>query len=458
MKYSFVAIIYLIFFHLNGNSQTYWIPKKAFYEFLYTSSGTFPHVHFNFEEPFLPISKKNNVRIFGGIAKNKNGLFFTVYGTGQVYKATAIRGKEMAITRIDSTIFWGNTFASYDFSYNDTLYSFGGYGFWKNNGQLRYFIEGGEWQIAKLNQEHVLNSLYCHIDTKTGKLYYVQVPFESETDEKEVNIFSVFQLDLTNKQNKFLGEINLPFDIKNCKWHLNSISLNGIITYSDDGHWYLLQPNENKVYKLTQKRVIDFLNGSARYRFDALFDIGDRIYRYSNEEDSVRSIAISLNDFEIQQSSMYRPHKNTQYVLFYIFSGISILLMVLAFYVLKKRNKKRNYPKIEENHIAEIENSLDTIGFTELEKFIIDNMLTKSKANITMNVDDLNRILGVGKKTVEIQKKTRREILNRINNKYKKLYSQDTDLIESIRSDHDKRYFNYLINPENIKIVERDSK
>lgn len=50
-------------------------------------------------------------------------------------------------------------------------------------------------------------------------------------------------------------------------------------------------------------------------------------------------------------------------------------------------------------------------------------MLTKSKANITMNVDDLNRILGVGKKTVEIQKKTRREILNRINNKYKKLYS-----------------------------------
>lgn len=75
MKYSFVAIIFLIFFHLNGNSQTYWIPKKAFYEFLYKSSGTFPHVHFNFEEPFLPISKKNNVRIFGGIAKNKNGLF-----------------------------------------------------------------------------------------------------------------------------------------------------------------------------------------------------------------------------------------------------------------------------------------------------------------------------------------------------------------------------------------------
>ncbi len=147
--------------------------------------------------------------------------------------------------------------------------------------------------------------------------------------------------------------------------------------------------------------------------------------------------------------------RNSKYDIIYVFSGISILLFFLTLYLFKKRVK--NY-KTEENHTAEIENSLQTVDFTELEKLIIDNILTKSKSNATMKVEDLNKILGLGKKTLAIQKKTRSEILNRINHKYKNLYFQETDLIESIRSNHDKRFYNYLINSKNIEIFERGNK
>lgn len=455
MKHAFIAIIHLLFFQQIGNSQTFWIPKKSLYDFLYKSPETFPHLHFNNEEIFVPTSKKNNKRIIGSIAKNKNGLFIIVFGTGQVYKATAITEKEMAITRMDSTIFWGNNFSSHDFSYNDTLFSFGGYGFWNLNGQLRYFQEGGEWQIFKLNDEHVLNSGFCQLDSKNGKLYYIQLPFNAEAEEKEVKIFSVFQLDLKTKKNKFLGEINLPFNIESAKWNFYSPSLNGIILYSDNGFWYLLQLNQNKVFKLKQKSKIDWINNSAKISRDLMFEVNDSLYMYTNTEDLIRSIDISMNDFEIQRFSIYKAPRNSKYDIIYVFSGISILLFFLTLYLFKKRVK--NY-KTEENHTAEIENSLETVDFTELEKLIIDNILTKSKSNATMKVEDLNKILGLGKKTLAIQKKTRSEILNRINHKYKNLYFQETDLIESIRSNHDKRFYNYLINSKNIEIFERGNK
>lgn len=71
------------------------------------------------------------------LIKNRKGLYLLPDGTGRVYKVEG-EGKNLKIIRQDSTLFFGYNFGFFPFSYNDTLYSFGGYGFWRFNGHSEH--------------------------------------------------------------------------------------------------------------------------------------------------------------------------------------------------------------------------------------------------------------------------------------------------------------------------------
>ena len=71
------------------------------------------------------------------------------------------------------------------------------------------------------------------------------------------------------------------------------------------------------------------------------------------------------------------------------------------------------------------------------------------------SVEELNTILGISKKPLEYQKRIRTETITQINSKFKELYNQESDFIERTRGEEDKRFFNYIIGKENIKIVEK---
>jgi hypothetical protein len=60
-------------------------------------------------------------------------------------------------------------------------------------------------------------------------------------------------------------------------------------------------------------------------------------------------------------------------------------------------------------------------------------------------------VLGLTKKSLEIQKKIRTETLNRINHRFKMKFETDEDLIERIRSEEDRRFYRYIIREENGK-------
>jgi hypothetical protein len=66
-------------------------------------------------------------------------------------------------------------------------------------------------------------------------------------------------------------------------------------------------------------------------------------------------------------------------------------------------------------------------------------------------VEDINAMLGIGKKTIEVQKKIRTEAISRINHKFKVLTGEDLLLVERIRSEEDRRYQKYMIRSENME-------
>jgi hypothetical protein len=90
--------------------------------------------------------------------------------------------------------------------------------------------------------------------------------------------------------------------------------------------------------------------------------------------------------------------------------------------------------------------------FNEIERKIISNLIEKSNNNSYFNVEEFNSYLGIKKKTIEIQKRVRTEAINRINHKFNVNFNKETVFIERVRTNEDRRYFNYMINKENANI------
>ncbi len=92
------------------------------------------------------------------------------------------------------------------------------------------------------------------------------------------------------------------------------------------------------------------------------------------------------------------------------------------------------------------------IDFNEQEKNLINFLIEKSNINTLVSVEELNFSLGISKKTLEIQKRTRTETIHRINHKFRLKYDIDKDFIDRVRAEEDKRYYNYIINKENANL------
>ena len=84
------------------------------------------------------------------LIKQGKDIYIFINGSGRLYKAIfGVNG--LKFIRLDSTINFGYNIGSFGFSYNNRIYSLGGYGYWRMNGQLRVFNEKAkQWDIVKL--------------------------------------------------------------------------------------------------------------------------------------------------------------------------------------------------------------------------------------------------------------------------------------------------------------------
>ena len=149
-----------------------------------------------------------------------------------------------------------------------------------------------------------------------------------------------------------------------------------------------------------------------------------------------------MNDFKKESYPLYEPieksHFNQKLVLTIIFI-ISALLYLFKFR--KKSELKKSNDK-----------NTDEIFFNEIERQIIKAIIEKTNKNSSLSVEEANAILGLGKKTIEVQKKLRTEAILRINQKFKIIFNIENIFIERLRQEDDRRYFRYYINSENVAI------
>jgi hypothetical protein len=95
------------------------------------------------------------------------------------------------------------------------------------------------------------------------------------------------------------------------------------------------------------------------------------------------------------------------------------------------------------------------VSFNQTELALIELLIEKSIGATTATISDINYVLGIKDKNIGMQKKVRSDVINGINDKFKYVNSQDVQLVMSVRSETDKRYFEYFIAKEQLKEVQK---
>ncbi|MEN9446243.1 MAG: hypothetical protein RL728_755 [Bacteroidota bacterium] len=385
------------------------------------------------------------------LIKGEKNLYINIDGTGRIYQITHKINDSLLIRRLDSTFFFGYNNNAYTFSYNDTIMSLGGFGYWRFNGQLRYYsFKNREWDILPLNQEVPISKECIYLDRTANEIYFLQMPYADPAISKEYKQQYVYKLDLINKKNILLGEISpevyskFPIGVQYLSVELPSLGGELIVLNGRD--IYLYDFKNNEVFKLINTAIEKTIfSSSAGTYIDLAFEQNAKLF-YSKSNDpshQLDSIPISIKDFTKQDYPLYTPVNKYSN----LYSGIGVALFALfIFLIYRKWRKHKNQNIIEQEYVFSDGKEND---FKPNELDLIEKIYQISLEGKSFSVDDVNQILGLSKKSLEIQKKIRTETINRINLKFRNKFSTDEDLIIRLRTEEDRRFYRYIIKENN---------
>lgn len=447
-----LTIVFLILLNI-GYSQDYPFYKNGLINRLFEENNT-EKVIKNNDKTFQLIkldAPLNNYVQF--IVRNKTGSYILVDGTGRVYKATSKSNDTLYYNRIDSTHFYGYNSGAINFTYHDTIFSFGGFGYWRPNGQLRYYSEKyHEWDILPLNEEIPTSNVLYYYDTANSEIYHLQVAITNFATNKSTEGYHIYKLNLKSRTNEKIGSINskfiAQFPTKATYSFVQIPSLKAVLVNFDSNNQYLFDFINNKAYRLTSPVIQKAFFGNSKgvYAINT-FEINNWLYYTSSNDPSMQidSVKISMDDFEPMNTGFYEPVRNNK--IFYQV-GIIIALVVGATIFIRRRRKKKQELSAKEDNITE---SSDPSSFKSIELDLIEKIYNRSLEGKSYSVEDINAALGVSKKSLEIQKKIRTETINRINHRFKIIFNSEDELIERIRLEEDRRFYKYIISEENGK-------
>ncbi|MEY4931248.1 MAG: hypothetical protein RI909_1972, partial [Bacteroidota bacterium] len=413
-------------------------------------SGGFGHAG-NVIIPDLPYPVKNEP--FVKFVHNKHGVFMSLDATGRIYQVKD-NEPDLDLIRKDSTIFFGYNFGAYFFTHNDTLFSYGGYGYWNINGHLRYFnYDQAEWELMPLSKEITGRkgdadfSYNSWFDQSKGSLYVLKSTSHPD---------SVYVLDMRKKEWSTVGKRVHSQDLSyfiSSPW--------GLICMKSDTEsspqYLLLDFYNNSISTLngikTAELTASIYPNFKAYIKDSTLSISKRF-----EPTEVVNIRLSKTDFEPTGEKIYEPlpiPSNTNTLVKFAMLNWYVIVALggvfIAGVLLGKRSNRRIIPSSKPFSNS----SGNTRIFDSKEMDLVKLILSKSKLNQTASIDEINRILGISEKSPDMQKKHRSDIINSINNKYRLVSGDAENLLTSKRSVPDKRSFEYLIKSDKINEIEK---
>jgi len=415
------------------------------------------------------------------IAKEKKNTFFMLAGTHRVYKINPA-DPFLPLVRIDSSDFYGDNFNCMGFMHRDTLYQYGGYGFWENRDFFTRFIPvSSDWEFIQGGDglENLLTLTY--LDRPNNTFYsfghYVQNTFKNFNPEFRD---SIYQYNLLSKKWKNLGRINPahPKTIGNL--------INGGFFETPWGICVRYQPQNFLIVDFIHNRVIPFkktalesLEGARRINqrkvpdntpFDNFIYLNDSLFFINNKDQSLSVIGIKMDSAMLDFAAathLYEPigsisssflNLSSSPKKYLTVSAIAIVLTGLIFFINKNYRRKKILIDQHPLHSPEPidpEEALMAfwVSIPEVEKEFLKELVQYSIQGMKMPASAVNKLLGVSHKESEIQKARRSQAISHINEHFSVNVKIPGLLISRERDSSDKRAFVYFIPDELVKII-----
>jgi len=356
-----------------------------------------------------------------------DSILFTVAGTGKVYQFN--QAKKL-LTRLDKTYSKGYNFNAPQFVRNDTLYNFGGYGFWSYSRVLTYYDQTNqEWQNIRTEN-------FGPESFSEGYQGYAKQndTFYSGASEIELGL-KIF--------NRVVSDRLYAFDFKSLKWtelgEINSLlPFKSVrIVYWDGAHFIQMLPD--KMYIIDPiKNEVSVVANPKYFHLKSFYTVGDSIFSYlENQKTQVR-----LSKKALLKEAKYigKFYEDVNYTLYgYLIVGIALLCFGAVVYFRFKKPQQHSTTIVKNGH-----------HFGLLEHMLLKKLIeaeADGQATKFISVLQINEILKLETKTPENQRRIRTKFLNNLNMKLL-LYFQVQDAIERFQFEEDKRLTFYRLKDE----------
>ena len=374
----------------------------------------------------IDLNSINDYKFFIG---SKNDLYIVQKSGGLVFKS--INNK---IKRIDKSYDHDMTNFSDVFIKNDTIFKFGGYGYWGARNFFTFFCKKTlEWEYYKTNQSIVPNGIFDFNSSLIDNHYYISngrsVDINNRLNDKIINK-EIWRFDFLSKTWINLGTSNIPkFNLFH-NTSLGAIITNDYISKSGNSKEFFFvdfKDNNNSVYNNSSNLVLDF---------NLSFIENDTIYNIEKDllvKTSLNSI-INQNNL-IEKSPIYLNTAS-------LFQGLTstglIILLILVSFVIFLKYKRNQMPIITELGLRYkgISYSLDNN-----EKKILSTIINMEEVSSKKIYD----IIKDEKLSYPQNNKKKKDIIDKINSKIFKILNIKNFII-SKKSVLDQRAIVYFTN------------
>ena len=349
----------------------------------------------------------------------------TFYNRGGFYYLFQLKG-DSAI-RLDRSSYHGANFNSYFFSWQNTIYLLGGYGFFTTHNNLISFNKNKrEWN--KINTGGNGPEFIHGINYRNNNQIYSFNNFKAGNNvSKDVLDSSLYVLDLTTMvwQKHKMPDVDLIVIS-------NVVKTADYFWYQNDHLTILLNKKEIKFEIIENEK----LNLTRNNNFISLKD-NSLLFEESNPIKSYRKITqLNLDSVWLvyikSSSALYKPNQNTTIQpsngISPLWFLISIIPLILIFFLYRRK------AKVTANKINPIE--LGQIQDNQLEIVVLK--ITKLNKGI-LNMEELDNLLDITHLEAESRKLRRFRRLSELN-------QLQPGFIIRIKDEEDKRRFLYQIN------------
>ncbi|MFC5408128.1 hypothetical protein ACFPMF_02315 [Larkinella bovis] len=388
-----------------------------------------------------------------GFGKSPQQRYLTIDCTGQVYQFDF---RNRTLERLDHTFFRGFNCHSTTFMRNDTLYSFGGYGFWHTNNLITYYRAGkSEWESIP-PQTDGPRSLYAGLNGYLPETdsYFSTLNFchnDAEQAGATTYDFDVYAFSFPNKQWRKLGRVTeavrerLPQQLDNGVAFFFS-GRYFIVSHhaSPATKLFLIDPvlNQCRVWEDTHRRFLrqPANTDSDRYQY---YIRNDTLHHYlfnGNEatpKGLPQRVAVAQLWQEASPIGAFYTENATDY------TTLSLLVLALTatglavFYLYHRKNSR----------VASAEAELpDLSDLTQLEQDLLDGLMRATHSG-GLSAEQVNELLQISDKSLDNQRRIRADTIQKLNLKLKYALNLDNG-IEKTPSAVDRRMALYVLKEE----------